>query len=445
MCRKDESENSVVQAQVSGTDYAANVLAPEDAWIAKVDHDAFKEDVKNLGKALAEAQGPEDVAHLKKIMLWTRICFMSGLLSCWYAINPISIYLLSIGIMVRWTCIGHHVCHGGFDKCSKGEYSRFKFGVGSLYRRCVDWLDWMLVEAWNVEHNQMHHYCLGELADPDLVENNFTTFRENTVLPWWAKKATVFFMMLTWKFYYYAPNTFKQLKIHELRRKGKTPTLKSGKEVSEKMIFAPWPISLEWFYKKNGPIFFTNFEFFSRVLGPFFLRQFVLLPMLFGLALGPTAARNTFWSMVLAEGLTNLHSFLVIVTNHAGDDLYRFDRHCEARSATYYLRQIISSANFTTGKPGTFLGDLNDFHHGWLNYQVEHHLWPDLSMLSYQKAAPLVKDLCKKHNVPYVQQSVFWRLHKTVQIITGEKSMRKYPAKWEKESDLTPVDVNTLG
>ena len=50
------------------------------------------------------------------------------------------------------------------DKCGKGEYNRFRFGVGSLYRRCVDWLDWMLVEAWNVEHNNLHHYCLGEVC-----------------------------------------------------------------------------------------------------------------------------------------------------------------------------------------------------------------------------------------------------------------------------------------
>eukprot|EP00619_Florenciella_sp_RCC1007_P005027 CAMPEP_0205924478 /NCGR_PEP_ID=MMETSP1325-20131115/16999_1 /ASSEMBLY_ACC=CAM_ASM_000708 /TAXON_ID=236786 /ORGANISM="Florenciella sp., Strain RCC1007" /LENGTH=59 /DNA_ID=CAMNT_0053292841 /DNA_START=21 /DNA_END=197 /DNA_ORIENTATION=- len=56
--------------------------------------------------------------------------------------------------------------------------------------------------------------------------------------------------------------------------------------------------------------------------------------------------------------------------------------------------------------------DVVDFIHGWLNYQIEHHLWPDLSMLSYQKAAPLVKDICKRHGVPYVQHNVFWRLKK---------------------------------
>ena len=352
--------------------------------------------------------------------------------------------LLSLGIMTRWAIIGHHICHGGFDKCSKGEYSRFKFGVGSIYRRCVDWLDWMLVEAWNVEHNQMHHYCLGEDLDPDLVEANFTSLRA-TKLPWLLKKSLTLPMALTWKWYYYAPNTFKQLKIHEMRRKGQSPTYKDGRPVSQHKIHQPWPISSSWFTHKEGAVFFTALEFFTRVLGPYFFRQFILLPALFGLAFGAPAFRNAALSLFLAELLTNAHSFLVIVTNHAGDDLYRFERHCEARSATYYLRQIVSSVNFRTGTPHTFLGDLNDFHHGWLNYQIEHHLWPDLSMLSYQKAAPLVKSLCQKHHVPYIQQSVFWRLKKTVDIITGDTDMRKFPAKWEKESDLAPLDRTTMG
>jgi hypothetical protein len=29
-------------------------------------------------------------------------------------------------------------------------------------------------------------------------------------------------------------------------------------------------------------------------------------------------------------------------------------------------------------------GNVNDFLHGWLNYQIEHHMFADLSMLSYQ-------------------------------------------------------------
>jgi len=38
------------------------------------------------------------------------------------------------------------------------------------------------------------------------------------------------------------------------------------------------------------------------------------------------------------------------------------------RSDDFYLRAVIGSANYKTG------GDLNDFFHGWLNYQIEHHM-----------------------------------------------------------------------
>ena len=54
---------------------------------------------------------------------------------------------------------------------------------------------------------------------------------------------------------------------------------------------------------------------------------------------------------VMAAGMDNLHAFLNIVTNHAGDDLYRFQAHCKPKSGTFYLRQVISSVNFRTGAP----------------------------------------------------------------------------------------------
>ena len=88
------------------------------------------------------------------------------------------------------------------------------------------------------------------------------------------------------------------------------------------------------------------------------------------------------------------------------------------------LSQVITSVNFRTGngeggKVHGFRADLNDFFHGWLNFQIEHHLWPQLSMLSYQKAAPEVKAICAKHGVPYVQQNVFKRLKETADIMVG--------------------------
>lgn len=94
---------------------------------------------------------------------------------------------------------------------------------------------------------------------------------------------------------------------------------------------------------------------------------------------------TTLYSVLLAELLTNLHSFVIIACNHAGNDVYKFDTSVKARSDEFYLRAVIGSVNFHTGHdfgaPGTFAADSVDFMQGWLNYQIEHHMFPDMSML----------------------------------------------------------------
>jgi hypothetical protein len=54
-------------------------------------------------------------------------------------------------------------------------------------------------------------------------------------------------------------------------------------------------------------------------------------------------------------------------------------------------------------------------------------------MLSYKRSQPLVKAICKKHGVPYVQENVFKRVKKTIDIMTGSSSMRWFPADYEKK------------
>ncbi|XP_029129891.1 delta(8)-fatty-acid desaturase 2 [Cajanus cajan] len=49
-----------------------------------------------------------------------------------------------------------------------------------------------------------------------------------------------------------------------------------------------------------------------------------------------------------------------------------------------------------------------DWFHGGLQFQVEHHLFPRLPRCNLRKIAPLVKDLCNKHNLPYNCVS-FWK------------------------------------
>jgi len=108
--------------------------------------------------------------------------------------------------------IGHHVCHGGYDNtvAAKNGYSRWVFAVGSVVRRAFDWFDWMLPEAWNIEHGRLHHYSLNESEDPDLVQMN-TAFLRDINVPKPLKYLVVVFFALTWKWSYYSSNTYSHL------------------------------------------------------------------------------------------------------------------------------------------------------------------------------------------------------------------------------------------
>jgi fatty acid desaturase len=378
------------------------LLSKEDEWIDKMDLKAFREDIKELGKRLADEQGPQDVAHLHKMIMWSNMLTLVGLLGMGlpvYFVLPA--VCLSVGTTSRWTMIAHHTCHGGYDNCEKsGRFNRFKFAVGSVWRRFLDWFDWMLPEAWNVEHNNMHHYHLGEDSDPDLVERNLAYLR-GLQIPMFVKYIAAFGIMAIWKWWYYSPNTYKELRVKEIRKTN--PELlkdKSGR-------FDPnEPVTLSSMIFDNSylPSWISLSDYMVRVFLPYVIYRFVILPspmLLAGMYFTPespdTWYLNGIANMVLADVFANVHSFIIIATNHAGDDLYKFSSPCRPRSGTFYLRQVVSSVNFAAGT------DLVDFFHGWLNYQIEHHMWPDLSMLSYQRAMPQVKEICKRHHIPVSQ------------------------------------------
>jgi len=407
------------------------VLAPENQWLEKFNLESFTAEIKELGDRLEKNQGPKDVAHLNKMIRWSNICGIVGLSMMGFGVNLYAIIGLSTFTFTRWTMIAHHTCHGGYDKChpNKQRWHRFKFAIGSLWRRMCDWFDWMLPEAWNVEHNNRHHYNLSEIEDPDLVENNLVDLRDSDA-SMFIKYIVVAVNAVTWKWQYYAPNTYKELKLAKLRREGKPipANVNPSDAVTVRSLLG------------EGTPFYSGTEFFNTVLGPYFVWHFVLLPLpllfigqFFGVEnMYSSAIKNLLW----AELLTNLHGFVAVVTNHAGDDMYRFSDGCRPFSGSFFLRQVLASVDFWTGS------DINDFLHGYLNYQIEHHMWPNLSMLSYKKSQPLVKEICEKHGVPYVQENVFSRVVQTVNIMTGKSSMRRFPANYEKK--FLDIDAEIL-
>jgi fatty acid desaturase len=342
--------------------------------------EGFAEALDQLKQRALASLGPDDLAHRRKIERWGRACTALGYATAWLAPNPFSAVSISLGRTTRWAMIAHHTLHKGYDRVPGAAPHETSGTFARGWRRLVDWLDWIDPEAWAHEHNLLHHYRLGETADPDLVEHNLQWLRE---APWPRplKLVVVGFFMLTWKWSYYAPNTLRHL---------------LGTDRGLLGMFGTWAL---W----------------RRCLLPCGVVHFVLVPLLF-LPLGVWAACSVWANVVLAEALTNLHAFAIIVTNHAGPDLRRFETKPSGRPA-FYWRQVVGSTNYPTG------GDVNDFLHGWLNYQIEHHLFPELPMSAYARLQPEVKALCATHGVPYVQESVRVRLHKTLAVALGDADM----------------------
>jgi len=360
-------------------------------------------DKEQLAKDIDEVRaniGPptiEDFQHLKKMQMWGRLCALIGYATAWLIpFNPISALLISTANVGRWANVTHPVLHGAYDKVPgvPKHYTRKGFAKG--WRRIIDWLDWIYPEAWEVEHNNMHHYHLGEKDDPDHIEHNMEWLR-NSNMPMWLRYAIVIFFAGIWKAAYYAPNTLKIL--------GNVERRKQGLPEQDTFIRAD-----AWnpFAKDGGDLWFKFYL-------PYFAFRFIFLPLLF-LPLGMEAVMNVLYTSILAEVFTNLHSFLVIIPNHSAADIYRFEEPTHSKGE-FYLRQIIGSVNYKTGS------NLIDFSHGWLNYQIEHHLFPFLPLSQYQKMQPHVKQVCEKHNLPYRQHSVFKRLLMSLELMVGKTSL----------------------
>lgn len=353
---------------------------------ADIDLVAFAADLDALRARVRCELGAEDLAHLRKMEQWGRAATGAGYAAAVFPLNPVSVGLLSFGRLTRWTMIAHHVLHRGYDRVPGAPEHRTAKGFARGKRRLVDWLDWIEPEAWEHEHNRLHHFRLGEPADPDRVDLNLAWLRD---APWPrpVKLAVIAATATAWKPVYYAATVVLEI---EARERPKPPNR-----------------------GRNGYLMqaFRRRRLWTRSILPYAGVQFGLIPVLF-LPLGPIAAANVLANSLAAEVLTNLHSFVVVTTNHAGDDLEQFDGRPRGRGE-FYLRQVLGSVNFKTG------GDLNDALHGFLNYQIEHHLFPDLPMRQYQRIQPEVRAICEKHGVTYRQETVWRRLRKTLAVMTG--------------------------
>jgi fatty acid desaturase len=95
------------------------------------------------------------------------------------------------------------------------------------------------------------------------------------------------------------------------------------------------------------------------------------------------------------QGLFGLYLGCAFAPNHKGMPILSADDDTD-----FLRRQVITSRNVRGGW-------LVDRLLGGLNYQIEHHLFPNMPCTSLRRAQPIVRAFCLEHDLPYAETGLF--------------------------------------
>jgi fatty acid desaturase len=99
--------------------------------------------------------------------------------------------------------------------------------------------------------------------------------------------------------------------------------------------------------------------------------------------------------IVVQQGLFGLYLGCSFAPNHKGMPTLS-----EADELDFLRSQVLTSRNVRGSR-------LVDFLLGGLNYQIEHHLFPNMPRPNLRHAQPLVRAFCSQHDLPYTEASMF--------------------------------------
>ncbi|HBF08017.1 MAG TPA: acyl-CoA desaturase [Gammaproteobacteria bacterium] len=317
----------------------------------------FAELAKDLDALYLETKakvGEEDYKHIKAVQkkqrfleIAGRTCLqMSHIPGAWLAGTG----CLSVAKIMDNMELGHNVLHGQYDWTQDPDLNSKKY-------------EWDIVcdsESWKYYHNYEHHtYTNIHEKDRDI---GFQYIRVTQTQEWkWYHIAQVPNYTLLSMFFEWGV-AFHALEMERVVN-GQDP-LKSKLPIAKRLA------------KKMGYQLFKDYAFFPALAG-------FNAPAVFVGNATANIARN-FWTST------------IIFCGHfpeGAETFYDEDYQKESKGQWYY-RQLLGSCNIE-GKP--WLHTMS----GHLSYQIEHHLFPDIPAKRYREMAPRVREICKKHGLPY--------------------------------------------
>lgn len=312
--------------------------------------------------------GPKDVAYIKGLRRKSRMAELLGRGLIWISPGPIT---FGLGVAFLWLHrnlesldIGHNVLHGQYDYFPE---------IPQFHSHNFKWKAPVDEEGWRREHNGLHHVHTNVYEmDPDL---NHGILRMNDQVPWneYHRWQVPMYLFIAYPIVLYGFNQ-QNLGFRQSYRERKFPAGNEG--------YAPvhHPGVTEQQLKRR------HWLSVGRVV----FKEYLVFPVL-ALVTGYSFFKVMLGNM-LADGLNNYWISLTIQATHLTEPLQPAD--ALAHKGRWYLSQLDSTVNF---KGSRFMSVL----WGHLNYQIEHHLFPDIPSRHYPDMALEVQAVCAKYGLPY--------------------------------------------
>jgi linoleoyl-CoA desaturase len=294
---------------------------------------------------------------LAKTVFAYAILIGSYVSAIWWVQSGWGLLLAAIGMVQGYVLIAFNVMHDG----AHGSYSH-KNWVNRLAGASMDFMGSSAL-LWRQKHNQLHHtYTNIDGKDDDLALGQL--LRLSPHQPWrpWHRLQ-----------HWYAPLLYSLLTIY-LAVYSDWHKLITGRIGSTPLMQRRW----------------TDFAYLLATKG-FYVGYALVIPMLFH---PPWLVLLVFFGIHALFGLT---LSLVFQLAHIVEDLqFPLPDPASGRMADdWATHQVRTTANFA---PRNWLAT---FYMGGLNFQVEHHLFHQVSHVHYPAISHIVRETCEEYGVPY--------------------------------------------
>lgn len=261
--------------------------------------------------------------------------------------------LMGIGIAGVGMGVMHDACHGAYSK----KHWVNNLLAGTLYLLGSNVLN------WKIQHNVLHHtYTNIAGLDEDINEKGPIRLSEQSPLKWYHRYqfiyAFVFYGLMTLTM---LMNDFFRLITYE-----KEGLIKSqNKQVKGEFVRMLFRKLIYMFVILGLPLWLTDFKWYQILIG-FFIMHWVA-------------------SIILSFVFQMAH-----VVEGAEQPIVEGEIHTE-----WHIHQLKTTSDFARKNK------ILNWYVGGLNFQIEHHLFPNICHIHYPKIAPIVEQTAKEFGIPY--------------------------------------------